>query len=623
MRTLFLKIFKDSIIKSNKNSNKISNIVDKKFIRFADCNPVSIVKIKDDNISKRQNFYNKACHISNNKLFLNIQNKKISNSSKNEPLDIQYTSILKKLFDINKFSSTKVNLDNITKACEVLGNPHKNINYIHVTGTNGKGSVCKKLASVFENAGFKTGLFISPHITTFRERIQINSKFIPKEKIVEILSFLFEITIKKNIILTYFEYVTLLCFLYFNENNIDIAIMEVGLGGNLDSTNVINPLLSVITSIGIDHTDSLGFTQEEIAERKAGIIKPNVPCIIGPDSFPRKVFIENAIRNNSKIYILDNCDIDNSKKEFLGKILNSNSDKNLINIISYSNSESNKFKIVSEFKNNIFDFELENSIIARHVIEIFNENYPNFYQDSSKSNSLDSENNEVISKNNLKNEENIIKGINTRQPCRKEDVFQIQGREKVEKKINENIEKLFLNKYSIQNNKHENFDLMNIQNLKFKLKVDFSQKYKKTRIKNIFLDVGHNSHGLEKLLYSIRINNPNTFIRVVAGFSTGKDQKEIIKIICYYADKIYLGSADHQRAIPYNILLERVKDLINDYNIDDKIFSYFDDEKEFYFKLFTIKNKLEKNEKDDSFPVQNMNDELNQLIEGRFFIILI
>jgi len=593
----------------------------------------NVNKIKILNTYKhhiKRNFYLNLNPFNNKQHYFSYSTK-----TKNEILDQEYTSILKKLYDVNKFSAKKVNLDNITKACEVLGNPHEKTNYIHVTGTNGKGSVCKKLASVFEFSGFKTGLYISPHITTFRERIQINSKFIEKEKIIELLKHIFDICSKNSLKLTYFEYVTLLCFLYFKENNIDIAIMEVGLGGNLDSTNIISPLISVITSIGLDHMDSLGFTQEEIAQKKAGIIKPNIPCIIGPDCFPREVFLAEAIKNNSKIYVLNNTlskklSLENSNAE---NLVAEKRDR-LVKVINFTNSENNAYAIKSEFKNNIFDFDYENKKIAWNVIDIFNENYPEFYKKINTNNQKnilkDDNKSEENKHNNFINSNVILKGINTKQPCRKEDVFEILGKEKVENSLNKIIAKLFFDSKLIKKNKNEIFNVLNFESLKNSLFIDLSNnkhKNKNSRIKNIYLDVGHNAAGLEKLLYSIRINNPESFIRVVTGFSSGKDQKEILRIICSHSDKIYLASARNQRAIPYMLLLEKVNELCLDYSIAKSIFSHFDDEKDFYRKLLIkIKDFKEEDVNNLFIDVQKIDDKYEEFIEGeikfKFFLLI-
>lgn len=498
------------------------------------------------------------------------QRQYYSQLQKSDILDNEYKSTIAKLYEVNRFSDNKINLDNISEACSALGNPHKGINYIHVTGTNGKGSVCKKLARYFELAGLNTGLFISPHITTFRERIQINSNYIDKESIVEIMKHLFDVCQKNNLKLNYFEYVTLLCFVYFKQKKIDIGVMEVGLGGNLDSTNVINPLLSVVTSIGLDHVDILGMSQEEIAEKKAGIIKSNVPCVIGVDCFPRKVFIDRAIANNSQIYILNNS---NKKQAYEDFNTNNNVNMNLIRYFDESKYKAEKYKIKSEFKNNIFDFDYENKILTRLIIDIFNENYPHFSSKLSphRGNARDFVNDKLL-------DQGIIsKAIDSKQPCRMEDVFEVLGKPTVQKSVNSLISKLFES---------------SVNNL-----IDFTNS-QSSRIKKIYLDVGHNAHGIEKMLYSIRINNPKSFVRIVTGFSIGKDQTEILKILCSFSDKIYLASAKHSRAIPFPLLINAVDKFLCNYNINKGIFSHYDDNIEIFRKTSNYINKDAKDSKE-------------------------
>lgn len=171
-------------------------------------------------------------------------------------------------------------LDRIEAILELLGNPHQHMKFIHVAGTNGKGSVCAILNSVFIHAGYKTGLFTSPHIFDYTERIKINDKEISKEDFAEKIFQIEKLARKNDIHLTEFEILTAIAFLYFKENNCDIVILETGLGGRFDATNVItNPLCSIITSISFDHTERLGNTIEDIAFEKAGIIK-NAPVVI-------------------------------------------------------------------------------------------------------------------------------------------------------------------------------------------------------------------------------------------------------------------------------------------------------------------------------------------------------
>lgn len=195
----------------------------------------------------------------------------------------------------------KPGLKNIESLCEYLGNPEKKIKTIHIAGTNGKGSTSHFLASIFQSAGYKTGLYTSPHLKSFTERIRINGIEIPEQNVIDFVKN--HQTFTEELSPSFFELTVGMAFDYFANEKVDIAIIEVGLGGRLDSTNVIVPELSVITNIGYDHTDILGNTLPEIASEKAGIIKIGIPVVIGarhPET--GNVFIENARQNNSKIY---------------------------------------------------------------------------------------------------------------------------------------------------------------------------------------------------------------------------------------------------------------------------------------------------------------------------------
>ena len=198
----------------------------------------------------------------------------------------------------------KSNLNNTLAICKLLGNPEQKFPSVHIAGTNGKGSVSHLLASVLQEAGYKVGLYTSPHLTDFRERIRINGHKIPQEKVVEFVQSnksLFE-----NIQPSFFEYTFGMAINYFAGEKIDIAVMEVGMGGRLDSTNVVKSILSVITNIGLDHTQFLGDTFEKIAIEKAGIIKPDVSVVIGETQEEIKsIFLEQASENQSEIYFAD------------------------------------------------------------------------------------------------------------------------------------------------------------------------------------------------------------------------------------------------------------------------------------------------------------------------------
>lgn len=172
----------------------------------------------------------------------------------------------------------KADLSNTIAICQALGNPEKKLKCIHVAGTNGKGSSSHMLAAILQQAGYKTGLYTSPHLVDFRERIKINGKMIPKQDVVtfvEKYKAAFE-----AIEPSFFEWTVGLAFKYFEEQEVDVAVIEVGLGGRLDSTNVVTPVCSLITNIGFDHVNLLGDTLQKIAAEKAGIIKSRVPVVI-------------------------------------------------------------------------------------------------------------------------------------------------------------------------------------------------------------------------------------------------------------------------------------------------------------------------------------------------------
>ncbi len=195
----------------------------------------------------------------------------------------------------------KPGLERITSFLEVLNNPHKNLKFIHVGGTNGKGSTCHYLSSILQESGYSVGLFTSPHFFDYRERIRINNKKITKTYVNEFLNS--NKKIAEDLSLSFFELSFGLAANYFNDNKIDIAIIEVGLGGRLDATNVINPLMSIITNISLDHTDLLGETIEKIAKEKSGIIKTDSITIIGEkNDLTDQIFINKAKEQNSKIY---------------------------------------------------------------------------------------------------------------------------------------------------------------------------------------------------------------------------------------------------------------------------------------------------------------------------------
>ncbi len=192
---------------------------------------------------------------------------------------MRYSEAIDILFGLESFG-VKLGLHNITAFADRLGNPQNQLEIIHVAGTNGKGTVCSSLAAVLSTAGYKTGLFTSPHLMDYRERIRVDGQRIPRRFVSSFIkkhrSFIRERRI------TFFETTTAMAFDWFARSGCDLAVLEVGLGGRLDATNIVTPILSVITSIDLDHTKTLGRTRVRIAGEKAGIIKPGVPVVCGP-----------------------------------------------------------------------------------------------------------------------------------------------------------------------------------------------------------------------------------------------------------------------------------------------------------------------------------------------------
>ncbi len=210
-------------------------------------------------------------------------------------MDSRYAEITDWLFNqVSMFQNVgagayKPGLDRVLALSEAFGNPHRELKTIHIAGTNGKGSTASQIAAVLSASVFKTGLFTSPHLVDFRERIRVNGEMIPEEAVVDFID-RFRAGYA-NIEPSFFELTTVMAFEWFRRCGVDIAVIETGLGGRLDSTNIIKPLVSVITNISLDHTALLGDTPEAIAAEKAGIIKPGVPVVVGrAEGAVREVF---------------------------------------------------------------------------------------------------------------------------------------------------------------------------------------------------------------------------------------------------------------------------------------------------------------------------------------------
>ena len=216
-----------------------------------------------------------------------------------ETIDYLFTRL--PMFSRIGAAAIKKDLHNTIVLCESLGNPHNKFKSIHIAGTNGKGSVSHMLAAILQTAGYKTGLYTSPHLHDFRERIKINGEMISEEFVINFTKRIQPLI--DELEPSFFEITVAMAFDYFAQQEVDVAIVEVGLGGRLDSTNIITPELSVITNIGWDHMNLLGNSLEKIAQEKAGIIKPGVPVVIGeviPES--KLVFLQKAEKQNAQLH---------------------------------------------------------------------------------------------------------------------------------------------------------------------------------------------------------------------------------------------------------------------------------------------------------------------------------
>jgi dihydrofolate synthase/folylpolyglutamate synthase len=209
----------------------------------------------------------------------------------------------------------KASLDTTLKLDEIFNHPHTRFKSVHVAGTNGKGSVSHIIASVLQSAGYKVGLYTSPHLTDFRERIKINGNEIPEDEVVHFVEKYKSVFDELHP--SFFEMTVALAFDYFARQKTDVAIVETGLGGRLDSTNIISPLLSIITNIGFDHTEFLGKTIKAIASEKAGIIKAETPVVVGEwDDESAIVFQEKAACENAEIIFASRCAKVNKTKQY-------------------------------------------------------------------------------------------------------------------------------------------------------------------------------------------------------------------------------------------------------------------------------------------------------------------
>lgn len=275
-------------------------------------------------------------------------------------MNMTYKEAMHYISSVGRFGSN-YGLERTFRLLELLGSPHEKIKFIHVAGTNGKGSTTAMVTKILRGLGYKIGMYTSPYLEEFEERIQINGENINKDTLVNLLE---EVKVAINKVIaegyehpTEFEIITALMFLYFYNERVDYGVIEVGLGGRLDSTNVLTPKVSVITSISLDHTNILGNNLRDIANEKAGIIKYGVPVILYPqEKEVEEVIVTRAKENNSKVYFI--------KKE-AGKLININYEDlyQNVEIESYKNKYTIKLPLLGEH-------QILNLQVALNAIEV-------------------------------------------------------------------------------------------------------------------------------------------------------------------------------------------------------------------------------------------------------------
>lgn len=276
---------------------------------------------------------------------------------------MNYNEALQFIHESHKFGM-RLGLDNIKKLLELLGDPQNNLKIIHVAGTNGKGSTCSFISSILKESGYKVGLYTSPFLETFTERIRVNGENISEEEVGKIVSLIkekIEIMVSEGYSYpTEFEIVTAMAFYYYNQEKVDFVALEVGLGGRYDATNVIDkPVVSAITSISLDHTGILGDTLGKIAFEKGGIIKENCPTIVYPQQEEASEVIKNICAEKKSKYI--ECDFKNIE------IKSSNINSQIYNCnINGKELRDLEIKLIG-------DHQIKNSIVALNVIEYLND----------------------------------------------------------------------------------------------------------------------------------------------------------------------------------------------------------------------------------------------------------
>jgi dihydrofolate synthase/folylpolyglutamate synthase len=259
-----------------------------------------------------------------------------------------------------RYSVERFNLSRMNKFMSLLGNPHLQYDVIHVAGTKGKGSVCAMISSILAKAGYKVGFYSSPHMIDFCERIKVNNKNISRSDLVKVVSEM-RSKIKKVEKLSTFEIITATAFQYFSNHRIKVGVIEVGMGGRLDATNIVNPLISIITPISYDHMKVLGKTIKKIAQEKAGIIKRSIPVILSPQSYTAKKTINQiALEKDSQVIDIT--------KMYSFKQLEYSLQKQTFEIIPKTRRTHNNRELVYEIPL-IGDHQIKNAITAFACIE--------------------------------------------------------------------------------------------------------------------------------------------------------------------------------------------------------------------------------------------------------------
>lgn len=268
---------------------------------------------------------------------------------------IQYNETISFLYGLQKHG-IKLGLDNISQLMSQLGQPHRSFRSVHIAGTNGKGSVASAIASVLHENGFRTGLFTSPHLVSFTERIRINDQQISETDVVSFTAKIREIIAGAEVNPTFFEFVTALAFYYFATNGIDWAVVETGMGGRLDATNVIHPEVTVVTNVGQDHREYLGDTIREITFEKAGIIKPGVPLVTAAGN-------PDVLEQLSQIASERGVEIHQYGKDFAGTLVQMNEDNTVFDYTGYSRYPNLSFPLAGQY-------QMRNACSAVRVFEL-------------------------------------------------------------------------------------------------------------------------------------------------------------------------------------------------------------------------------------------------------------